>query len=167
MWQWRPLGTVVWDVRTSPWREVLWAVFAAGWLLVPLASLMISHFDLFGTRQVWLYLRRKPYTMLPFRTPMLYGLVRHPLYAGWMIAFWATPTMSAGHLLLAAFLTAYMLAAIPVEERDLVDLFGEQYEDYRRRVPALLPRPRGAALAPAPETRGEGAAQGLSSVSPN
>jgi protein-S-isoprenylcysteine O-methyltransferase Ste14 len=142
MWQWRPLGAIVWDVRQSPGRELLYGLFAAGWLLVPLASLMINHFDLFGTRQVWLHLRQKQYTMPAFRTPMLYKLVRHPLYVGWMTAFWATPTMSAGHLLLAAFLTAYMLAAIPVEERDLVDVFGEQYEDYRRRVPALIPRPR-------------------------
>ena len=79
--------------------------------------------------------------MPPFRTPMLYRLVRHPLYVGWMLAFWATPTMSAGHLLLATFLTTYMLVAIPIEERDLVDLYGEQYEQYRRHVPALLPRP--------------------------
>ena len=142
LWQWRPLGPVVWDVQHPVWRATLHGLFAAGWLLVPLASLMINHFDLFGSRQVWLHLQRKPYTMLAFRTPMLYRLVRHPLYVGWMIAFWATPTMSAGHLLFAAFLTAYMLVVIPVEERDLVDLFGDQYEQYRRRVPGLIPRPR-------------------------
>jgi methanethiol S-methyltransferase len=141
LWQWRPIGPVLWDVQHPVGRAVLYGLFAGGWLLVPLASLMISHFDLFGSRQVWLHLRQKPYTMLAFHTPMLYRLVRHPLYVGWMIAFWATPTMSAGHLLFAAFLTAYMLVVIPVEERDLVDLFGEQYEEYRRRVPALVPRP--------------------------
>jgi steroid 5-alpha reductase family enzyme len=103
---------------------------------------MINHFDLFGTRQVWLHLRGGAHETPPFRTPMLYRVVRHPLYVGWMIAFWVTPTMSAGHLLLAAFLTAYMLVAIPIEERDLSDLYGEQYAQYRRRVPALLPRPR-------------------------
>jgi protein-S-isoprenylcysteine O-methyltransferase Ste14 len=105
-------------------------------------SLMISHFDLFGTRQVWLNLRQTAYTHLPFRTPMLYRFVRHPLYVGWMMAFWATPTMTAGHLLFAFVLTAYMLIAIPIEERDLVALFGDKYQQYRKQVPALLPRLR-------------------------
>ena len=146
LWQWRPLGPLVWDVAHPLWRGIIYGLFAAGWLLVPVASLMINHFDLFGSRQVWLHLRQKPYTFLPFRTPMLYRLVRHPLYVGWMLAFWVTPTMSAGHVLFAAFLTAYMLVAIPIEERDLVDAYGEQYEQYRRRVPALVPR-AGALLA--------------------
>lgn len=141
LWQWRPFGPVVWDVRHPLPRAVLWGLFAAGWLLVPLASLMINHFDLFGSRQVWLHLRRKECAATPFRVPLLYKFIRHPLYLGWITAFWATPTLSGGHLLFAAFLTAYMLIAIPVEERDLVALYGEQYEDYRRRVPALLPRP--------------------------
>jgi protein-S-isoprenylcysteine O-methyltransferase Ste14 len=149
LWQWRPIGPVVWHVEHPLWRALVYGVFAAGWLLVPVASLMINHFDLFGSRQVWLHLKQKPYTMLSFRTPLLYRLVRHPLYLGWMIAFWVTPTMSAGHLLFAAFLTAYMLVAIPIEERDLVDTFGEQYEDYRRRIPALIPRAGvGAAVRP-------------------
>ena len=148
LWQWRPIGPVVWDVQHPLWRTIVYGVFAAGWLLVPVASLMINHFDLFGSRQVWLHLRNKPYTMLSFRTPMLYRLIRHPLYLGWMIAFWVTPTMSAGHMLFAGFLTAYMLVAIPIEERDLVDTFGEQYEEYRRRVPALVPRPARSAAHP-------------------
>jgi protein-S-isoprenylcysteine O-methyltransferase Ste14 len=151
LWQWRPLGPLVWDVTHPLGRAILYGFFAAGWLLVPVASLMINHFDLFGSRQVWLHLRNKPYTALPFRTPMLYRLVRHPLYVGWMMAFWITPTMSAGHLLFAAFLTAYMLVAIPIEERDLVDVYGEQYEEYRRRVPGLVPR-AGALYGPRPET---------------
>ena len=154
LWQWRPLGPVVWDISHPLGRGILYGLFAAGWLLVPTASLMINHFDLFGSRQVWLHLRNKPYSSLPFRSPMLYRLVRHPLYVGWMMAFWFTPTMSAGHLVFASFLTAYMLLAIPIEERDLVEVFGEQYEDYRRRVPALVPRV-GALIAnksqPAPE----------------
>jgi methanethiol S-methyltransferase len=141
LWQWRPLVAVVWDVQHPLWRTIVYGLFAAGWLLVPVASLMIDHFDLFGSRQVWLALRQKEYTMLSFRAPMLYRLVRHPLYLGWIMAFWATPTMSVGHLLFAAFLTTYMLVAIPIEERDLVNLYGEQYERYRRRVPALVPRP--------------------------
>jgi len=143
MWQWRPIPTVVWDLPGPVGRGMMWTLFAAGWLLVPLASLMISHFDLFGTRQVWLHLRDQAYTYLPFRTPWLYKVIRHPLYAGWIIAFWATPTMTAGHLLFAAFQTAYMLIAIPIEERDLVLAYGEKYEEYRARVPALIPRPFG------------------------
>ena len=101
---------------------------------------MISHFDLFGTRQVWLNLKQQAYSHLPFHTPMLYKIVRHPLYVGWIIAFWATPTMSAGHLLFAAFMTAYIFAAIPLEERDLEQVFGEQYVNYRNRVGGLIPR---------------------------
>ena len=152
IWQWRPITTVVWDVPGPVGRALMWSLFAAGWLLVPVASLMINHFDLFGTRQVWLHLRDQAYTHLPFRTPMLYKLVRHPLYVGWIIAFWATPTMTVGHLLFAAVLTGYMLIAIPIEERDLVKAYGEKYEAYRRRVPALVPRfgrPAGAAEVPA------------------
>lgn len=140
MWQWRPIEAVVWHVPGPVGRALMWTLFAAGWLLVPLASLMINHFDLFGTRQVWLHLRQEAYTHLPFRTPWLYSLVRHPLYVGWMIAFWVTPTMTVGHLMFACVLTAYMLIAIPIEERDLVAAYGEQYEEYRRRVPALIPR---------------------------
>jgi protein-S-isoprenylcysteine O-methyltransferase Ste14 len=137
---WRPIGPVIYDLRSPAARAAMWALFATGWLLVPLASLMISHFDLFGTRQVWLNLQQKAYTHLPFRTPMLYKLVRHPLYVGWMIAFWATPTMTGGHLMFAAVLTLYMLIAIPIEERDLIAAYGEHYVRYRQRVPALIPR---------------------------
>jgi protein-S-isoprenylcysteine O-methyltransferase Ste14 len=140
MWQWRPMTTVIWDIPGHVGRITMWALFIAGWLLVPLASLMISHFDLFGTRQVWLHFREQAYELLPFRTPWLYRFIRHPLYVGWMIAFWATPTMTVGHLMFAAVLTTYMLIAIPIEERDLVKAYGKQYEDYRRRVPALVPR---------------------------
>ena len=152
MWQWRPITTVVWDVPGPVGRALMWSLFAAGWLLVPLASLMISHFDLFGTRQVWLNFRKQAYEYLPFRTPWLYSVVRHPLYVGWMIAFWATPTMTAGHLLFAALMSAYMLAAIPIEERDLVLAFGDKYEEYRRRTPALIPRIR---ACPTEEKRSE------------
>jgi methanethiol S-methyltransferase len=101
---------------------------------------MISHSDLFGVRQVWLYLRGKEYTSLPFHTPMLYSYVRHPLYVGWFMVFWVTPMMSVGHLLFAGTLTAYILLASKIEERDLTNHFGRLYEDYRRRVPAFLPR---------------------------
>ena len=109
---WQPIGIVVWDLPAGPARWAMWTLFAAGWLMVPLVTLMISHFDLFGTRQVWLHLRGQEYTSLPFRTPMLYSKMRHPLYVGWTIAFWAIPTMTVGHLLLAALLTGYMLIAV-------------------------------------------------------
>ena len=144
MWQWRGNGAVIWDVQHPLGRWLLWGLFAAGWLLVPAASLMISHFDLFGTRQVWLYLRGVPYTSLPFRTPMLYNRVRHPLYLGWTLAFWATPTMTLGHLLFAGTMTLYMAIAARIEERDLVDHFGDTYGAYQRRVPMFIPRIGGA-----------------------
>lgn len=139
MWQWRAIDLVVWDVRQPVGRAVLWGLFAAGWLMVPLVSLMINHFDLFGTRQVWLYLRGKEYTHLPFRTPMLYGKVRHPLYVGWALAFWATPTMTVGHLLFAGMLTLYMGVAAVFEERDLMRVYGGLYAEYRRKVPMFVP----------------------------
>jgi protein-S-isoprenylcysteine O-methyltransferase Ste14 len=139
IWQWRPIDLVVWDVQYPPARWLLHGLFAAGWLGVPAVSLMIHHFDLFGTRQVWLHLQGREYTPLPFRTPLLYAKVRHPLYLAWAIAFWATPTMTAGHLLLAAGMTAYMLVAVVFEERDLIAYFGHQYEEYRRRVPMFVP----------------------------
>lgn len=145
MWQWRSIDLVVWNVEHPLGWWLLTALSAAGWLMVPVVSLMINHFDLFGTRQVWLYLRGRPYTDLPFRTPALYSRVRHPLYIGWALAFWATPTMTAGHLLFAAMLTVYMALAARVEERDLVRHFGRQYEEYRRRVPMFVPRLAAAA----------------------
>jgi protein-S-isoprenylcysteine O-methyltransferase Ste14 len=139
MWQWRPIGPVVWDVHGVVGRALVWTLFAAGWLLVPLASLMINHFDLFGTRQVWMNLKQQIHTDVTFRTPMLYKVVRHPLYVGWIIAFWATPTMTLGHVIFAGLMTVYIFIAIPMEERDLVKVYGSQYEEYRRRVPALVP----------------------------
>jgi protein-S-isoprenylcysteine O-methyltransferase Ste14 len=141
MWQWRGIDLVVWEAQHPLLRSALWSLFVIGWLLVPLVSLMINHFDLFGTRQVWLYLRGREYEALPFRTPSLYKHMRHPLYVGWTIAFWATPTMTVGHLLFAAVLTGYMiLATVAFEEPDLIAHFGDQYESYRQRVPMFVPR---------------------------
>jgi protein-S-isoprenylcysteine O-methyltransferase Ste14 len=137
---WQPVGPEVWHLASAPARAALWTLFAVGWGMVPVVSLLIDHFDLFGTRQVWLQLRRRAYSRLPFGTPGIYKVVRHPLYVGWIVAFWATPTMSVGHLLFAAGMTAYILVAIPLEERDLVELHGERYRAYRREVPALVPR---------------------------
>jgi methanethiol S-methyltransferase len=142
MWQWRGIDEVVWNAESPLLRGFLWFLFGVGWLLVPVASLLINHFDLFGTRQVWLHLRGREYESLPFRVPLFYKVVRHPLYIGWIIAFWATPTMTAGHLLFAGYMTAYMGVAAIIEERDLIAYFGAQYEDYRRRVPMFIPWPR-------------------------
>jgi len=142
VWQWRPIATVVWDVQQPVARAGLWAMFAAGWLSVPAASLLINHFDLFGLRQVWLHFRGRPYTALPFRTPLAYAHVRHPLYLGWALAFWATPTMTAGHLLFAGSLTVYMAMAAFIEESDLIAHFGHNYHQYRQQVPMLVPRLR-------------------------
>jgi methanethiol S-methyltransferase len=142
-WQWRPMTGVVWDVSSPAGRYFLWALFAFGWLLVLMTTFIINHFDLFGLRQVYLHLTGKPHTAITFRTPGPYRMVRHPLYLGWLFAFWATPTMTVGHALFAAVLTVYMFIAIPMEERDLVKVYGSQYEEYRRRVPALIPRING------------------------
>jgi protein-S-isoprenylcysteine O-methyltransferase Ste14 len=142
-WQWRPLGGVVWDVEHAVGRALLYAGFAFGWGLVLVTTFVINHFDLFGLRQVWLHLRRRPYTPLPFKTPGPYRLVRHPLYVGWFFAFWATPTMTVTHLLFAVMTTAYILVAIRLEERDLVAAHPE-YAAYREQVPMLVPGARPA-----------------------
>jgi protein-S-isoprenylcysteine O-methyltransferase Ste14 len=136
---WQPLGGVVWDVRDPLWQAVLYALFAFGWLLVLVSTFLINHFDLFGLRQVWLQLRALPYRPLKFGTPGPYRLVRHPLYLGWLFAFWATPTMTGTHLLFAFMTTAYILVAIQLEERDLVTALGDDYVQYRRKVPMIIP----------------------------
>jgi protein-S-isoprenylcysteine O-methyltransferase Ste14 len=147
---WQPVGGVIWNVTDPTGQAVLWGVFALGWLVVLVSTFLINHFDLFGLRQVWLYLIGKPYTALPFKTPLFYKYVRHPLYVGWFLAFWATPTMTVTHLVFAIATTAYILIAIRFEERDLADMHPE-YAGYRERVPMLIPRPfgRGAAAGAA------------------
>jgi len=139
---WQPLGGVVWQIQSPVLRTAMQVIMAGGWMLVFVSTLLINHFDLFGLRQVWLFLRGRPYVHLPFKTPALYRIVRHPLYLGWFIAFWATPDMTLAHLVFAAVSTLYILAAITWEERDLIELYGQRYLDYRRRVPMLLPRLR-------------------------
>ncbi|HEU4886791.1 MAG TPA: isoprenylcysteine carboxylmethyltransferase family protein [Thermoanaerobaculia bacterium] len=141
-WQWRPLGGVVWSVSNPMGRAIVWSLFGFGWALVLVSTFLINHFDLFGLRQVWLSLRGRPYTSLTFRTPGPYRLVRHPLYVGWLFAFWMTPTMTFAHLLFAVMTTAYILVAIQLEERDLVRFHGDAYEQYRRSVPMLIPSSR-------------------------
>lgn len=138
-WQWRPLGGVVWSVEHPVARGVIWTVFGLGWLQVFLMTFYIDHFDLFGVRQVWLHLRGREYTRVQFATPAPYRTVRHPLYLGFMIAFWAAPTMSIARLVFAVATTAYMLIAIQFEEHDLSREHGDAYRQYRRRVPMLLP----------------------------
>jgi len=138
-WQWRPLGGIVWSVEEPTLRALLWTVFAAGWLLVLTMTFFIDHFDLFGVRQVWLNLVGRPYTHVPFATPMPYRIVRHPLYLGFLLAFWATPTMTWAHLFFAVATTSYVLLAIQFEETDLSREYGTAYLEYRRRVPMLLP----------------------------
>ena len=153
-WQWRPLGGVVWNVEQPMLRAIVWAVFALGWLQVLVMTFLIDHFDLFGLRQVWLYLRGKQYTRVNFATPAPYRVIRHPLYLGFMIAFWAAPTMSVTRLVFAIATTAYMLIAIQFEEHDLVHEHGAPYEDYRRRVPMIIPGAggRGAASEASPQS---------------
>jgi protein-S-isoprenylcysteine O-methyltransferase Ste14 len=137
--QWQPLGGSVWSVESPAGRGVMFGLFAFGWGLVLVCTFLINHFDLFGLRQVWFALRGRPYTPVPFATPGPYRLVRHPLYVGWLFAFWATPTMTFAHLLFAVATTAYILLAIQFEERDLVREHGRRYESYRRQVPMLVP----------------------------
>ena len=136
---WQPIGGTVWNLEGATGRTLMNAILGLGFGLVLMASMLINHFDLFGLRQVWLQLIGKPYTELAFRTPLFYRYVRHPLYIGWMMMFWGTPTMSAAHLLFAGGTTAYMLMAMRWEERDLVKLHGAKYERYAQRVPRLIP----------------------------
>ena len=137
---WRPIDTIMWDIRSFAIRDILWLLFWIGWLTVLLSTFLINHFELFGLQQAWLHMRRREPSPPAFRTPLFYRWVRHPLYLGFFFAFWATPEMTAGHLLLAGGFSIYMLLAIQLEERDLVGMFGQTYEDYRARVGMLTPR---------------------------
>ncbi len=138
-WQWRALPGVVWNVTQPALAAVLWALFGLGWLVVLVSTFLINHFDLFGLRQVYLHFIGQPYTPIPFQSPWLYRLVRHPIMVGFLIAFWSTPTMTQGHLLFAAVVTAYVLVALQLEERDLVHFHGDSYSQYQREVSMLFP----------------------------
>lgn len=138
-WQWRPLGGMIWSVADPFGQIVLRALFAFGWALVLVCTFLINHFDLFGLRQVWLNLLGRPYTTLSFATPGPYKVVRHPLYVGWLFAFWMTPVMTFAHLLFSIATTAYIVLAIQFEERDLIREHGDSYQAYRRSVPMLVP----------------------------
>ncbi|HYD16411.1 MAG TPA: isoprenylcysteine carboxylmethyltransferase family protein [Candidatus Nanoarchaeia archaeon] len=136
---WQPIGGVLWNIENPAGRQFMNLALGFGFALVLVTTFLINHFDLFGLRQVWLYLRGKEYTHLEFRTPLFYKFVRHPLYVGWLIAFWATPTMTGAHLLFAVMTTVYIILAIRWEERDLIMVHGERYRRYREQVPAFVP----------------------------
>jgi len=155
LWQWRPIPTVVWQVSDPAVAMALTGLSLFGWLVVLSSTFMINHFELFGLHQLYNNLSGREMGETRFKTPMLYKLVRHPIYLGFIIAFWAAPTMTAGHFLFAAVTTAYIFVGIMLEERDLVAMFGDEYRRYRERVGMLFPKPSGAA---APEVRKQGPA---------
>ena len=139
---WRPIPAVIWSVSTGWAAGLLWSAFALGWTIVLTSTFLISHFELFGLKQVWDHLRQVSSSPPRFRQPFFYRFVRHPLYTGFFLAFWTTPLMTAGHLLLAGGMSLFMLIAIQLEERDLVGTFGDDYVRYRADTGMLLPRPR-------------------------
>lgn len=144
-WQWRPLGGMIWEWNSPVGQFAMYGIFAAGWLTVLTTTFLIDHFDLFGLKQVWFHFCRKRYSPPQFRTPGPYRIVRHPMYIGWLLAFWGTPTMTVSHLVFASVVTVYILVAIRLEETDLVRFLGPAYADYRTRVPMLIPRVWGGA----------------------
>ncbi|MES2443769.1 MAG: isoprenylcysteine carboxylmethyltransferase family protein [Pseudomonadota bacterium] len=139
---WRPIGKPVWSVENRLAADVLWGVFGLGWAMVLLTTFLLSHFELFGLKQVWLNLKDREAAAPQLRRPLFYHCIRHPLYTGFLLAFWATPVMSAGHLLFALGMTGYILIAIRYEERDLVGMFGRDYERYREEAGMLAPKLR-------------------------
>ncbi len=137
-WKWQPMGGVIWEVNSAYGQLMLEASYLTGVLIVLVTTFLLNHFDLFGLRQVWLYLLGRPYTPLTFRTPGPYRIVRHPLYVGWLLMFWSAPLMTSAHLVFALATTAYILIAIQFEERDLVRSH-QEYAEYRRQVPMIIP----------------------------
>ena len=137
---WRPIEATVWSVTNPLGETILWALFALGWAIVLLSTFLLNHFELFGLQQAWLNLRARQAQPHQLRQPLFYKWVAHPLYSGFFLAFWATPHMSAGHLLLAAGMSVYMLIAIRYEERDLTSYYGEDYTSYRKGVGMIIPR---------------------------
>jgi protein-S-isoprenylcysteine O-methyltransferase Ste14 len=139
MWQWQPIGGQIWSVENKTLQSLLLIGNLTGWAIVFISTFLINHFDLFGLRQVWLYFKGQSYTPLPFRLPGFYRLVRHPLYLGFLVAFWSAPVMTVAHLLFAMLTTAYIITAIQWEERDLLRHFGEKYREYKKWAPMLIP----------------------------
>ena len=148
-WQWQPIAGMLWSVEAPAARGALWTLFALGWLIVLTSTFMINHFDLFGLRQVYLRLKGEPYRPLPFVQVALYRFIRHPIMLGFLVAFWATPDMSYGHLLFAVATTGYIFIGIWLEERDLRRAHGEAYERYRQETGMLVPMPGRKFVAPA------------------
>lgn len=146
---WRPIPGTVWDARGTALEMPLWLGFAAGWGIVLLSTFLLNHFELFGLQQAWFHGQGRTAAAPQMRQPLFYKWVRHPLYSGFFLAFWSTPIMTYGHLLLAAGMSAYMLIGIRHEERDLVGLFGKDYEDYRQSAGMLTPRLRRGKREPA------------------
>ena len=147
-WKWRPLGGTVWNVQSELGNVLLYGGYAFGWALLLFTTFVINHFDLFGLRQVWRQLLGKPQAGLTFVTPLLYRIVRHPLYVGWILIFWSAPVMTVTHLFFALVTTAYIFVAIKFEERDLIAAHPE-YAEYRKRVPMIVPgMPRRVVIPP-------------------
>lgn len=139
-WQWQPLTGIVWHVDSAIGQTIVWGIFWVGWLIVLLSTFMINHFDLFGLRQVWLHLNDQEYSHVNFQKTALYRYIRHPIMLGFIIAFWATPNMTTGHLLFAMTTTLYILIGIQFEEQDLIDTIGPDYENYRQQVSMIIPK---------------------------
>jgi len=141
-WQWIPIDGLIWNIQNPIGQKVMWVLFGLGWLIVLISTFLINHFDLFGLRQVYLFMKSREYTHPAFKTPFLYKLVRHPIMLGFVVAFWATPYMSAGHLLFAIVTSTYIMIALQFEERDLVSSHGDAYEEYKKQVSMILPIPK-------------------------
>ena len=139
---WQPMPAPIWSVQSEAARYALWGVFWLGWVIVLTGTFLISHFDLFGLRQVYFFLKNREYKHFEFRTPFLYKLVRHPIMLGFILAFWAAPDMSVGHLVFSIATTVYILIALQLEERDLVTYHGAAYTEYQQQVSMILPVPK-------------------------
>ncbi len=140
-WKWEPMGGVVWAVQGDTLKGILQIVSLLGWFIVLISTFLINHFDLFGLRQTFLYFQGKDYKALPFKTPGFYRLVRHPIYFGFVVAFWSTPTMTVTHLVFAAATTGYILIGIQLEEKDLISFYGDVYRQYKKKVSMIIPLP--------------------------
>lgn len=150
-WLWRPIGGTIWSIDGGIAETIILGLYMVGLLIVLLSTFLINHFDLFGLRQVYLYMVGRKYTHLEFRTPFLYRYMRHALYFGWLLTFWSAPVMTVAHLFFAAMTTAYILLAIRFEEADLLTVHGEKYQRYRQQVPMIMPALGGNATPRQPE----------------